>query len=55
MIGPKDVATFPQGHDPLSEDFHTPHPPEDKYIRKKNYPKPVKNNQSHVSICRYTV
>lgn len=45
MIGPKDVATFPLGHDPLSEDFHIPHPPENKYVSKKNYPKVVKNNQ----------
>ena len=28
MIGPKDVATLPLGHDTLSEDFDTPRPPE---------------------------
>lgn len=47
MIAPKDVATCPLGPDPQSEDFHTPHPPENKYISKKNYPKVVKNNQEH--------
>lgn len=41
MIGPKDEATFPLGHDPLSEDFHTPHPPETKGISEKV----VNNNQ----------
>lgn len=45
MTGPKDEVTFPLGHDPLSEDFHTPHRPENKHINKKNYPKVVKNNQ----------
>jgi len=35
MIGPKDEAIFPLGYDPLSEDFHTPRPPENKHISKK--------------------
>jgi len=35
MTGPKDEAAFPLGHDPLSEDFHTPHQPDNKNTNKK--------------------
>lgn len=35
MTDPKDEAAFPLGYDPLSEDFHTPHQPDNKNTKNK--------------------
>lgn len=33
--GPTDEAIFQLGHDPLSEDFYTPHPPDRKKFKQE--------------------